>query len=82
MKNLNQAGLKQRLEDMGAEQKLRSMTLDPVFNTTASYTANSTLYPDNLIPFVDKHMEYLLQHPSVDVDQYVRNLRLSHRKRG
>jgi hypothetical protein len=82
MNKPNQASLRQRLADNGARQKLRTMAMDPEFNTVASYTANSANYPDNMIPFIDKHMEYLLQHPSVDVDQYIRNLRLSHRKRG
>lgn len=82
MNKPNQASLKQRLQDSGAREKLRNMLMDPSFNTESSYTANSGSYPDNMIPFIDKHMEYLLQHPAVDVDHYVRNLRLSHRKRG
>lgn len=63
------------------EQALRSMTTDRSYNTTSTYSANTTLYPDNLIPFVDKHMEYLRTHPSMNPRHYIANLRLMTRIR-
>jgi hypothetical protein len=82
MNKPNQATIKQRLADSGVREKLMAMVQDPAFKIEPSYTANSDLYPNNLMPFIDKHMEYLLQHPSVDVEHYIRNLRLMYRKRG
>ncbi len=60
---------------------LTNMSNDPTFNTSASYTSNTTSYPDNLISFVDKHMHYLNTHPSVDLNHYLGNLRLMSRVR-
>jgi len=60
---------------------LRQMTVDSAFNTDSSYSANSVRYPDNLIPFVDKHMNYLNMHPNMDPYQYLANLRLMTRHR-
>ncbi len=55
---------------------LLDMLKDSRYNTQPSYTANSEEYPDNKIPFVDKHMSYLNSHPSVDHDHYLANLKL------
>ena len=62
----------------GAEIKriLISMTKNDVYSTSPSYSANSERYPDNLIPFVDKHMNYLNAHPNIDPRHYIANLRL------
>lgn len=60
---------------------LVSMSQDAAFNTDSGYSANSQLYPDNLMPFVDKHMTYLNTHPSIDPRQYLANLRLMTRLR-
>lgn len=57
------------------EEELKSMATDIRYNTAASYSANSA-YPNNLIPFVTKHMHYLNTHPKLDPDQYIANLRL------
>ncbi len=58
------------------EQTLRSMAEDVRYNTDSTYSADAVQYPNNLIPFVDKHMNYLKTHPSVDPHHYVSNLRL------
>lgn len=58
------------------KQTLLEMLKDSKYNTKSSYTANSEEYPDNEIPFVDKHMSYLNTHPSVDYEHYLANLRL------
>jgi len=57
------------------------MTLDKAYNTDSSYSANSLQYADNLIPFVDKHMNYLNSHPKVEADQYIANIKLMSRIR-
>jgi len=58
---------------------LQSMMLDDNYNTTASYSADTAQYPDNLIPFVDRHMNYLSTHPHVEASQYVANIKLMSR---
>ena len=52
------------------------MSQDSDFNTESSYSANVGAYPDNLIPFVDKHMNYLSSHPGTNPAQYLKNLQL------
>jgi hypothetical protein len=63
------------------KQELQQMADSSLYNTEASYSINSSLYPDNLIPFVDKHMNYLINHPSLDANKYVANIRLMTRVR-
>jgi hypothetical protein len=82
MNKLSQAAISQRLDDAGVRAKLLAMIQDDSMNTNASYSANSNLYPDNEIPFVDKHMAYLMSHPKVDFEHYLGNLRLMLKKRG
>ncbi len=69
------------LEGLEIKRILTVMALDTAYNTDSSYSANSELYPDNLIPFVAKHMSYLNAHPSTDPGHYVSNLRLMTRVR-
>lgn len=56
--------------------ELNRMASDSKYNTDSSYSTNSELYPDNLIPFVNKHIDYIRKHPSMDPGQYLANLRL------
>lgn len=66
-----------RLLDGQVREKLEAMARDPGLNTRASsYSANSELYPDGQIPFVEKHLAYLMDHPRVDHNQYLSNLKL------
>lgn len=62
-------------------ETLRIMAKDKTYNTKSSYSANGELYPDNLIPFVNKHMEYLKNHPATNPQHYLANLRLMTRVR-
>lgn len=62
-------------------QKLQLMTSDNRYNTASSYSANKLQYADNLIPFVDKHMSYLVSHPQLDPDKYLANVKLATRLR-
>jgi hypothetical protein len=63
-------------EGRDAKQMLQSMVGDSAYNTSSSYSTNSLLYPDNLIPFVDKHMNYLINHPSLEAGKYLANIKL------
>jgi len=64
--------------EVGIETKraLERLLLDLAYNTAPGYHANEILYPDNLIPFVEKHMQYLSAHPTVNPTYYLANLRL------
>ena len=64
-----------------ALQKLKDMVGDSAYTTKPSYGADKVLYPDNLVPFVDKHMSYLRDHPKTDPMLYISNLRLMTRVR-
>jgi len=64
-----------------AKQVLRSMVSDKAFNTEASYSANSDLYPKHSMSFEEKHMAYLNAHPATDSRHYLANLRLMTRVR-
>lgn len=69
-------------EGLDIHHQLEQMVLDDRYNTASSYSTNGNVYADNLIPFVDKHMNYLRTHPSLDPQHYMANLRLITRLRG
>ncbi|HXR49841.1 MAG TPA: hypothetical protein VN778_02340, partial [Verrucomicrobiae bacterium] len=60
---------------------LQQMALDSSYSTASSYSADSLTYPDNLIPFIDKHMNYLNAHPKLDASMYLANIKLMSRVR-
>jgi hypothetical protein len=60
---------------------LQQMALDSSYSTVSSYSADSLTYPDNLIPFIDKHMNYLNAHPKLDASMYLANIKLMTRIR-
>ena len=57
-------------------ERLKQLAESSTYNTIATYSSDAVSYPDNLIPFVDKHVNYLIKHPSVDVNQYLANIKL------
>jgi hypothetical protein len=57
-------------------QKLESLQSDPGYITEESYTADVERYPGGVMPFVERHLLYLHQHPAVDPAHYLSNLRL------
>lgn len=63
-------------EGLKFAQVLKAMAADSNFITDPSYSANTIMYPDHLIPFVNKHMDYISCHPETDPWQYLANLRL------
>lgn len=72
------------LESEEAEQireKLRYMAANSAYNTVSMYSSNSADYPDNQMPFIDKHMNYLNAHPNLDAQMYIANLQLMTRVR-
>lgn len=69
------------IEATEIERRLRAMVEDTSFNTESGYSSNGILYPDNIMPFVDKHMAYLRSHSGINPQQYLSNLRLMTRIR-
>lgn len=69
------------IDGLEIRRQLVDMDRSELFSTRASFSADTTVYPDNLIPFVDKHMNYLRTHPALDAGQYLANLRLKTRIR-
>ena len=61
--------------------ELRTMVSDSIYMTTPTYSANTTLYPGNVVTFVEKHMKFLSEHQEVNITQYMSNLRLMSRIR-
>ncbi len=68
-------------EGVEARSLLQTLWSDKAYKTDSSYSTDSESYPDNLIPFVQKHMDYLSNHPSVNIKMYVANLRIMTRIR-
>lgn len=60
---------------------LEQMELDSSYNTESSYSADSLTYPDNRMPFIDKHMNYFNTHPKIEASTFLANLKLKTRKR-
>lgn len=59
---------------------LENTAKDASFATGDTYNPNDTVYPDNKMTFVEKHMDYLRRYPQTDPRMYVSNLRLMNRK--
>lgn len=69
------------VEGLEIKQALEQMVADSKFNTLPSYSANAALYPDNLMPFVDRHMNYIMCHPRLEAKKYLANVKLVTRLR-
>ncbi len=72
----------QRIKDEDVRAQLEAMLEDPRLITQTSYSANADKYPDHRIPFIEKHINYLVSHPKVDTRQYLANLRLMIKRLG
>lgn len=59
-----------------AQSELELLVQNVLYNTQPSFSADSEQYPNNLIPFTEKHMQYLRTHKGIDPRQYIANLRL------
>ncbi len=68
-------------EGMELKEKLEAMEISERYSTEPSYSPVTEVYGDNLIPFAEKHMKYLLSHPSLDPLHYISNLELMTRVR-
>lgn len=60
-------------EGKAAYADLRSMEQDKEYKTDSTYSPSSK---DGCLLFIDKHMNYLATHKSVNSMQYISNLKL------
>jgi len=67
-------------EGLWCKQVLQEMESDDAYYTEPSFTINTADYPDNKMPFVVTHMNYLTRHPEASSRNYISNLRLRTRK--
>ena len=65
-----------------AYNNLKLMVADDTYHTKPSFSTNKELYPDGLIPFIEKHIDYLCAHSETNPPMYLSNLRLINRIRG
>ncbi len=63
------------------KEQLIQLGLNNAHNTVASYSSDGATYPDNLMPFVDKHIKYLSEHQNISPEHYLSNLRLITRRK-
>lgn len=68
-------------EGIRAKEVLSLMVSDSRYMTEPSFSADSEKYADNRIPFIDKHLAYLRNHPATNLDHYLSNLKLMTRIR-
>ncbi len=55
-----------------ARTELKLMADDPRYNTRGTFSARHT---SNTMPFVERHMKYLSEHPKLDARHYLSNLK-------
>lgn len=68
------------MEDNEILAVLHAMENDPGLVTESAFRANSEMWPDHRISFIDTHLAYLKAHPTLRPDYYLSNLKLRIRK--
>jgi len=68
-------------EMVEVQDMLSTMVGNSGYNTKPSFSADILRYPDNQIPFIDKHMSYLMTHKGINAQHYIANLKLMTRIR-
>lgn len=69
------------MEEAEMQAILKAMEADPSLPTKSVYRANTELWPNNRMSFVDYHLAYIKAHPSLNPRHYLSNLQLMIRKR-
>lgn len=78
--NKNEPGFINQVSEAEIIAALKSLEADAAYLTKPNYRGTSERWTDNYTSFVDYHLNYLRNHPSLNPEQYVSNLRLSLRK--
>ena len=61
--------------------ELKKLQDDPTMTTKSIYSPLANEYPENQLPFVEVHMNYLRKNKGTDPAQYLSNLRIMIKKR-
>lgn len=69
------------IEGQEAKSALEAMSRSEDFVTGDSYSPNAEMYDENTVTFVEKHMQYILKHPNLNVSHYLSNLKIMSKKR-
>jgi hypothetical protein len=64
------------MEGSEVMHELQAMLQDNSYRTLPGYSIDSETYPDNNVPFIESHVNYLRKHPQVNPAHYLSNLRL------
>jgi hypothetical protein len=69
------------MSDAEVRQALSLMDGDSSYKTDPGYSSSDTLYPAHQVPFIERHVQYLQNHPKVNPEHYLANLRIMTRIR-
>jgi hypothetical protein len=64
------------MEESEIREALKMMERDLTLKSGSSFSTKIDLYPDNQIPFVEKHLAYLKANPKLNPEHYLANLRI------
>lgn len=59
-----------------AKEKLLSLEANPNMKTIGRYSPVATMWPDNVMPFSEIHLAYLVKNKAVNPALYLSNLEL------
>ncbi len=68
--------MKSYIQESEIIEELQAMLDDTSYKTQQGYSIDTESYPDNIVPFIEEHLNYLKKHPQVDPEHYLSNLRL------
>ena len=60
---------------------LEELQNDPSMNSSSMYSPTATQYPENQLPFVEIHLNYLRKNKHVVASRYIANLKIMIKKR-
>ncbi len=75
------AKLSSYIQEPEIRHQLQLMYDDKSFLTVPGYSIDTETYPDNKVPFIESHIDYLKKHPQVNPEHYLSNLHLMLKKR-
>lgn len=61
--------------------RLKVLEDDPTMRSESIYSPAATQWPNNQLPFIERHLAYLRAHKTVNPEHYISNLALMIKKR-
>lgn len=81
MRKYQEDGLINSVSEDEVVEALNSLETSSTYVTKPAYRGNADKWPGHQISFIDFHLGYLKDHPTLDPYHYIANLRLMLRKR-